>query len=143
MKNAVENGFTVYVSKNGDKLIGTALRPFGNRRGIQPVYMEQDNLNLIDGFSFLDLLEKGRTLQMYRGSYGEKIYPSYIAQVGMIGGEGPYGEEKCFSIVAEGVGDNFYEALINLEEQYKRFDDVSGKEPFKKARRPYGQVTYR
>ncbi len=143
MKRALENGFTVYVHMKDNKLIGTALRPFGNRRGIQPIYLEEGNVDVIDCFSFPDLLKNGRTLQMYRGSYEGKISPYYIAQIGTIGGEGAYGENPCFYIEAEGAGSDFYEALLNLDEQCQKQTEVEKKELFKKAYRTYGQVTYK
>lgn len=142
MKESIENGFTVFVSKKEDKLIGVGLRRLEYNRGIQPTYMEQENLTIIDDFSFLHLLEDGKTMQMYKGVYGGKMYPCYVAQIGSIVGEGPYAEDECFAIEVEGAGSNFYDALISLEEQCRKIEETRHELPVKKAYRLYGDPRY-
>ena len=142
MKAAVEEGFTVYVNKKDERLVSTALRSLGMGRGIQPIYMEEENLKAVDGFSFIHLLEEGKTLQLYKGNYGGKIYPYYVAQLGTMRGEGAYGEEECFFIDAEGHGSNFYDALMSLEEQCVLLEECTAKTPIKTAYRLYGSPRY-
>ncbi len=142
MKAAVEEGFTVYVSKKDDRLVSTALRSLGIGCGIQPIYMEEENLKAVDGFSFLHLLEEGKILQLYKGNYGGKIYPYYIAQLGTMCGEGAYGENECFFIEAEGVASDFYDALMSLEGQCVSLEEGASKTPIKTAYRLYGSPRY-
>ncbi len=143
MKNIIDQGFTVCIANNGTDLNGCGLKNLGDGRGMEPAYFSEDELLILEQFpSTLQLLNEGMMVQIYKGNYGTKIYPYYIAQIGTIVPEGSYAETERFDIVAESAASDFYDGLIGLEEQCEKLAECSHELPIKKAYRLYGSPRY-
>ena len=48
MQNIIDSGFTLYIRKSDDGFIGTGLKKL--ERGIQPLEVEKEKLNILEQF---------------------------------------------------------------------------------------------
>lgn len=134
MQKMLDDGFVIYMSSASGKLQGIGLKKLDCNRGMYCKEITEQQMNLFYNFPSLkqDLEEGSRIIQIYRmEGYG----PGYLAQIGFVQKEGPYGEDECFYVNSECAAFDFLDALIGLEEQmaYQEKD-----EPLKKTYRLYG-----
>lgn len=129
-------GYTFYFSYDRkDNVRGGYLKKID--RGLCPLELDGDEEILIQQFSnVFNSLQQGKTLQMYRGD----ISHMFIAMLGDIIREGPYGENECFSDIVVGFHNS---PVLAIGEVEKILENSKEKVVvYKKAYRLYGNDKY-
>lgn len=137
MEQIINNGFTVYITKENDVLSGVGLKMLARGKGICPQELKKEQLQIFDKLtSISESLNNNEVLQMYR------YENCYVTQIGRMEKEGPYGEENCFCVHNECASCFFLDALIGLDEHIATRDQESCVQPLKKLYRLYGMDKY-
>lgn len=138
MQNIIDSGFTLYIKKGNDGFTGTGLKKLEEGRGIHPIEIKKEKLNILNQLPALTKeLGNGSMLQIYRYDF------CYFAQLGKTYKEGPYGEEDCFEVTSESIDFTLSDILVNLEEETSKQEDISLRSSLSKKYRLYGDDKYK
>lgn len=139
MRDLLKNGYTVYISKEKNKIKGLGLKK-ENGKGITPYEIEEDKIKVLGQMPGINnKLDKGETLLISRDY--DKAGIRYKARFGSQLRQGPYGEEDCFKVSVEVEDEEFLGAILLINDAAAKAIETS--KPPKILLRSYGEASYK
>ncbi len=122
MNDLLRRGYTLFLSYSKEKEQPTGVYLKDTNRGVHPIEIGEKEKDFIQLHStLLQKLKEGETLQMYTSLRPNLIRLQVQAQLGTKKKEGPsYKEPEFFEIEEEAIGENFQDALLQLEKECRK-----------------------
>lgn len=140
MRDLIKKGYTIYISKQKDRILGIGIKKQENGKGITIYEIEEDKLKALEQLSGINSkLNAGETLLI--SSDYDKVGISYKARLGNQIRQGPYGEEDCFKVSTEAEDEEFLGVLLLINEAASKI--IEPIEAPKILLRSYGEANYK